>query len=68
MNEDGQNNLGLIAAAIGILVFLGLLLRWALTSVVGFVVVTILVILMVYGSHHTSCRSVNEDGTCMWRN
>jgi hypothetical protein len=68
MNEDGQNNLGLIAADIGILVFLGLLLRWALTSVVGFVVVTILVILMVYGSHHNSCRYVDEDGTCMWRN
>lgn len=68
MNDNDRHNLGLIAAAIGILVFLGLMLRWACTSIVGFVVVTILAITLVYGSHHNSCKFVNEDGTCMWRN
>jgi uncharacterized membrane protein YphA (DoxX/SURF4 family) len=63
MNQNDREKFGLIALALGILVGLGMLLRWACTSVVGFIVVAILVI-MLWSSGRGECSYSRDFGYC----
>jgi len=46
LNEKDQTNLGLILKALACFALIGLMVRWALTSWIGFIVVALIVILL----------------------